>query len=64
MEIRAGRSGHLSDFSTFGPGPPVRQATGVMLFLVWDIFLPEQEAFEWVKGSVAKPEHGRGGGSV
>lgn len=29
------------------------------MFLVKrDIFLPEQEAFVWVKGSVAKPQRG------
>ena len=61
MEDRPGRSDLLSDSSALGPGPPGTfsdRSDGVPSER--DIFLPEQEAFGWMGGPVAKPEHGRG----
>jgi len=61
MEDRAGRSGHFTDSSALGPGPPGTSSDrSDVVPSARDIFLPESEAFGRVKGFVAKPEHGRG----
>jgi hypothetical protein len=50
MENRAGRSGLFTDSSAYGPGPPATSSDrSDVVPSARDIFLPEQEAFEWVE---------------